>query len=182
MEEAMLPLDFENGKTDFVYVTKKSVEDGRVIPTAVKSPSFPAQRMVAAGYSYRGPTRLYAVPQKAKVNADLFIKKILKPMFDIDVPKFYGADAWKVILHMDSAPAHTAKKVISWLKSRGKYITKEEWLANSLDVSPMDFVANGYLKQRLAQRNYTTEKGMIRCAQEEYKKIPLEMLQKSLGS
>ncbi|GAU87707.1 hypothetical protein RvY_00518 [Ramazzottius varieornatus] len=66
---------------------------GRVIPTAVKSSSFPAQRMFAAGYSYRGSTRLYAVPQKAKVNADLFIKKILKPMFDIDVPKLYRADA-----------------------------------------------------------------------------------------
>ncbi|GAU87706.1 hypothetical protein RvY_00517 [Ramazzottius varieornatus] len=84
---------------------------------------------------------------------------------------------------MDSAPAHTAKKVIAWLRSRGiKVITKEEWLANSPDVSPMDFFANGYLKQRLAQRNYTTEKGMIRAAQEEYKKIPLEMFQKSLDS
>ena len=54
----------------------------------------------------------------AKVNAELFIKHILKPVMHENVPRLYGADADKVILHIDSAPAHTAKAVYKWLNDR----------------------------------------------------------------
>ena len=64
----------------------------------------------------------------------------MKPMVLFDIPKLYGADVGKVILHMDSAPSHTSRVVYKWLDSNGiKYFTKEQWLANSPEVSPMDF-------------------------------------------
>ncbi|GAU89548.1 hypothetical protein RvY_02087 [Ramazzottius varieornatus] len=62
-----------------------------------------------AGFSYRGQTRLYSIPRKAKVNADVFNRLVVKPMFDFDVPNLYGADAHKVIPRMDIALSHTAK-------------------------------------------------------------------------
>ncbi|GAV04835.1 hypothetical protein RvY_15055 [Ramazzottius varieornatus] len=183
MDEAILPSDFKNGKTDFVYLSKKNVEDGRVVPPSVRSPGFPLQRMFAAGFSYRGQTRLYAIPRKAKVNADVFIQMVLRPMFDFDVPNLYGTDAHKVIFHMDCAPSHTAKKTVAWLRSRGiKFITKPEWLANSPNVSSMDFFTNGYLKKKLSHRTYSTEAGMNKAAKDEYKKIPLGMFRNSLDS
>ncbi|OWA54890.1 hypothetical protein BV898_19282 [Hypsibius exemplaris] len=103
--------------------------------------------------NHNNGTRLYVVEPKAKVNAAYFIEKILSPMMLVDVPKLYGRDAKKVILHMDSARSHTAKPVYDWLDSHGiKYFTKEQWLANSPEVSPMEFFANGYFKSQLAKR------------------------------
>ncbi|GAU99277.1 hypothetical protein RvY_10303 [Ramazzottius varieornatus] len=62
-----------------------------------------------AGFSYRGQTRFYSIPRKVKVNVDLSIRMVLQPMFDFDVPNLYGADAHKVILHMDSAFSYRQK-------------------------------------------------------------------------
>ena len=139
--------------------------------------------MFAAGFSYRGPTRLYVVPKAAKVNADLFIKLILKPKMLVDIPKLFIADAGKVILHMDSASSHTAKKTIKWLESHHiNFIRKEEWLANSPEVSPMDFFANGHLKTLLKRRLYTTEGGMLKAAKEEWHNIPLQYFRNALNS
>ena len=183
MDEAMLPLDYANGQTNFFYLTENDKDEGRVAPLAVQKQSFPLQRMFAAGFSHRGPTRLYVVPKQAKVNADLFIELILKPMVLVDIPKLYGADAGRVILHMDSASSHTAKKTIKWLEShRVKFIRKEQWLANSPEISPIDFFANGHLKTLLKGRHYTTEGGMLRAAKDEWHKIPLQYFQNAFNS
>ncbi|GAV00835.1 hypothetical protein RvY_11629 [Ramazzottius varieornatus] len=125
-------------------------------------------------------TRLYAIPRKPKVNAEEFIRMVLKPMFDFDVPNLYGADAHKVILHMDSDPSHTARNTVEWLRSQGiKFITKAEWLASSPNVSTMYFFTNGYLKKKLSHRKYSTEVGMIKAAKDEYKKTALEIFRNS---
>jgi hypothetical protein len=183
MDEAMLPLNYMNGKTDFFYESKHPKERRKVKPLASKAPSHPQQRMFAAGYGWRGQTRLFIVPAKAKVNADIFIKHILEPMMLVDVPRIYGKDKDRVILHMDSARAHTAQKVYNWLDHHKiKYFTKEEWLANSPEVSPMDFFANGYFKGQMNKRRYLTMKGMLKAAHEEWAKIPLEMFQNSFKS
>ena len=139
--------------------------------------------MFAAGYSWRGPTRFYVVEDKAKVNAEYFLEHILKPMMLVDVPALYGADADKVILHMDSAPSHTKKIVYAWLNSRGfKFFTKDQWLANSPEVSPMDFFANGYFKSELQKRKFRSVTGMIKAAKQVWSEIPLKMFQESLES
>ena len=44
----------------------------------------------------------------------------------------------------------------------------------------MDYFANGHLKQMMRKRLYTTARGMIRAAKEEWSKIPLEMFQNAL--
>jgi len=183
MNEAMLPLDGLNGQREFFYKPKDREERSDDPPVLSGSPSHPQQRMFAAGFSWRGQTRLYVVPKEAKVNADLFIEHILRPMMLEDVSRLFGLDADKVVLHMDSAPAHTAKKVYQWLRDKKiKFITKEEWLSNSPDLSPMDFFANGYLKSQLKQRRFRSMDGMLKAAGEEWSKISLEKFRNALES
>ena len=60
--------------------------------------------MLAMGICKRRTSRLYVVPDGCKVNAETFIKLILKPMVEKDIPKLFVDDAKKVVFHMDSAP------------------------------------------------------------------------------
>ncbi|OWA51152.1 hypothetical protein BV898_15646 [Hypsibius exemplaris] len=116
MDEAMLPLDYENGQSEYYYDSKNVEERRKNVPVFTKSPSHPQQRMYAAGFGWEGQSRLYVVEPKAKVNAAYFIEKILSPMMLVDVPKLYSKrEAKNVILHMDSARSHTAKPVYEWL-------------------------------------------------------------------
>ena len=86
----------------------------------------------------------------------------------VDLPKLYGKEAFKVVLHINSATSHTAQMTIQWLEAHGfKYITKDQWLPNSPEISSMDFFANRYLKSKLIARRYTIIDGMLRCAKQE---------------
>ena len=105
--------------------------------------------MVVMGICWEGRSKIYIVDRKAKVNAEYLIQHILTPMFDKDIPRLYGVNARKVVLHMDSAPSHVAKETTRWLQDRGiKFIPKEKWLANSPDMSPLDYAINADFKKR----------------------------------
>jgi hypothetical protein len=100
-----------------------------------------------------------------------------------DVPRLYGVNKDRVVLHFDSARSHTAKVTYDWLDAHGiKYITKDEWLANSSELSPMDYFANGYLKSQQKKRKYRTMEGMLKAADEEWNKIPSKNFRNSLES
>ena len=104
-------------------------------------------------------------------------------MMLVDLPKLYGKEAHEVVLHMDSVTSHTAQLTIQWLEAHGfKYITKDQWMPNYPEISPMDFFANGYLKSKLIARRYTTIDGMLRCARQKWMDIPLEMFRGALSS
>ncbi|OQV11544.1 hypothetical protein BV898_14121 [Hypsibius exemplaris] len=95
--------------------------------------------MVCMGISWNGPTSLYFVPLKAKMNGSMFIDLIVKPLFKKHVPQFYPGEEKKIILHMDSAGAHVKDTVVKRIQNRKiKFITKEEWMSNSPDLFPMD--------------------------------------------
>jgi hypothetical protein len=70
-------------------------------------------------------------------------------MMLVDVPKLFGSEVGKVILHMDSTRSQTSAATNKWLNEHGiKYFTSEDWLANSPDLSPMGVFANGYIFNR----------------------------------
>ena len=82
--------------------------------------------MFAAGFTWRGQTNFYLVPEKTKMTGELFVEQVLAPMMLVDVPRLYGKDAKKVVLHMDSATSHTCVKTYQGLKDHKiKYIAKE---------------------------------------------------------
>jgi len=77
----------------------------------------------------------------------VFIDLVLEPLFKYDVPRLYPGEEEKVIHHMDSASAHVYEKTVKWLNERKiKFISKEEWMANSPDLSPMDYSVNSIFK------------------------------------
>jgi hypothetical protein len=75
--------------------------------------------MFAAGVSYRGVTKMRFVSQGVKINSDVYIHTILKPIFENDIPKLYGEDLKMVVFHHDNAPAHQSGMTQDWLKSSG---------------------------------------------------------------
>ena len=168
-----------NGQTNFYYKKKGVVvpESWRKMPRK----NWPKKVMVAMGISWRGKSRIYIVPSKVKVNADAFIKFILKPMIEKDIKALYGPDAKKVVFHMDSAPAHTADKTKRWLSERNiTYIHKEEWMANSPDLAPLDYAINSIFKRILKSFLAEDEKQLARIVRREWKKFPISVIRRAL--
>ena len=139
--------------------------------------------MVAIGICWNGVSRAYIVPENRKVNADYFIQDILKPMIEEDIPRLYPGREKDVTWHMDSAPAHTAKKTYKWLDERGiKYIPKEDWMANSPDMAPLDYGINANFKRIISQRRVTTIDGLKKVIVEEWNKFSVETVRNVLSS
>ena len=181
LDEAMLPLNFVNGQTSNCYQPKRISERNPNPPVGTSAPQFPWQIMFAAGFSWKGQTRFYHVPEKTKMNGDFFVNEVLTRIVFEDIPRLYGRDAKKVVIHMDSASSHTCKRTTDWLKeNKVKYISNLQWLPNSPEVSPMDFFGNGYLKSRLQKRRYTTVEGMLAAAKEEWSEVPVPMFRKAV--
>ena len=127
------------------FYNARSRKTGEDPSLAVQFPSQLQKRMLAAGFSWRGPTQLYWIDDMPQSMGNFF-ELILERMMLEDVPRLYGADSDKMVLHMDSASSHIKSAVCAWLVHRGmEYLTEDERLVYSPEVSPMDFCANGYL-------------------------------------
>ena len=116
MDETYVSWNDSNSERD-VYYQGKSV----VVPAEWKKKlrkSWPKKIMVAIGICWNGTSRAYIVPQKSKVDSMYFIKNILTPMVENDIPRLYGHQSKDVWLHMDSAPAHVAAQTVQWLIDR----------------------------------------------------------------
>ena len=183
LDEAWISLDFTNGQSPIYYAEKTKSEGTRAPPVATSAPRFCQKTLYAAGFTWRGQTGLYFIPPNTTISSEVFIKYVLEPMLTKDVPRLYGKEASKVILHMDSASSHVCPATYAWLGSHGfKYITKLQWLANSPGVSPMDFFGNGRLKTATKKRKYRTLRGLKAAAKDEWSKIPVEQFQNALSS
>ena len=118
--------------------------------------------------SYRGTTKIRFVAKGVKINSEVYIEIILKPMFEKDIPELYGADLKKVVFHHDNASAHQSGITQNWLKSSGiKFIPKEDLLSNSPDLAPMDYGINGIFKRNLFHRKPETLTGLKKVMLEE---------------
>ena len=94
---------------------------------------WPTKILCAMGVCSRGKTSLMVIPKNAKVNNEVFLKKVLIPIWKKDIPRLYPGEEEKIILHMDAAPAHFHPNVLAWLaKNKIQYIPKADWLANFL--------------------------------------------------
>ena len=113
--------------------------------------------MVVGAISGRGVLPLIKVPQKVKINAAYYIDFFLKPLLEVHMPKLYGKDTSKVVIHHDAASSHTARltqKYAKTLKNKLgiKIISNSEIPVKSPDASPMDFFGFGYLKRKCCGR------------------------------
>ena len=54
--------------------------------------------MFAVEFSWTEQSRLYCIPEKSKMNGELFIKHVLTPIVKEDIPKLYGSEAPEVVI------------------------------------------------------------------------------------
>ncbi|CAF1287268.1 unnamed protein product [Rotaria sordida] len=148
-DESWFYLDETRGKRKVCYIKKSDPNYDRMI--IQQSNSRPKGFMVWGGVSSKGKTTLRFVEPGAKINSTYYITNILKPFLSKDVPRLFPKnDRIKWFFHQDSAPSHTSKETIDFLKKfKINYIKPEEWMPSSPDAAPMDYAIWGYLKQRL---------------------------------
>jgi hypothetical protein len=136
----------------------------------------PLGLMFVAGISALGTTAIRFVPPRTKVNSDFYVKRVLQPLFEKDIPRLYGKDAKSVALHHDSAPAHKALGTVRFLEDNNyRFIPAADWPSNSPDLSPMDYSINGIFKRRLWKHKTHTLAGLKRAMRQEWSKIDVDL-------
>lgn len=175
VDEAWFYLTDADGQRDIQYVSReKTTKDLDVLT----KPSHPRGVMVFMGISYNGPTKPIFVDAGAKINSEYYINKCLKPLIR-EANRLYPEKNW--MFHQDSAPSHTSKRTLNFLKDQGiSFIPPKLWTPSSPDLSPCDYFLWGYLKSQTNKHNVKTIPQLKRVLQQEVKKIPLEMIQKAL--
>ena len=143
--------------------------------------------MIVAGFAYNGKLKIRRVDKNVKINSTYYQKHILLPFFKHEIPSLYPQCHQSVGLHQDKASSHTSQSTVNFLEKMEREtgiraIPFTHIPAKSPDVSPMDFYAFGLLKSALSKRRPTTLHGLWKTVQEEWAKIPLSILQKTLLS
>lgn len=177
VDEAWFYLSNAKGERSVQYISRQQTKKDASV---ISKPSHPKGVMVFMGMSYNGLTQPIFVNPGAKINSEYYINECIKPLIS-NVKDLYPHGNW--IFHQDSAPAHTSKKTISFLRSQNvTFVEPSQWTPNSPDLAPCDFFLWGYMKKLIASHKVTTLKQLknliIRTAQD----IPLEMIRKALKS
>lgn len=180
LDEAMFGIHCVNGKRKICYVQK-----GERVPENwfVDKDNFLKTFMVVGAISGRGTLPLLKVPKKTKFNAAYYINNVLKPLIHKYLPRLYGEDISKVLIHHDAASSHTARMTASYaaeVKCRTgvTLINNTDIPVKSPDVSPMDFFGFGYLKRRIFRRRAKTEKGLWKIMRKEWDSIDRKLVDK----
>ena len=101
--------------------------------------------MVSAGVCYGGKGRLHFIPDKAKVNAQLYVETLLPRLIE-DCKSVLPSG---FIFQQDGAPAHTARLTQGFIATNcSDFIGKDEWPPNSPDLNPLDYHVWGAMLER----------------------------------
>ena len=138
--------------------------------------------MVIGIITGRGTVPLLKVPSEVKINAQYYIEKVLKPLFNEYLPRLYPNDMDKVFFHHDKASSHTANLTTSYLEQLRSeigisYLYKKDIPVKAPDASPLDFFGFGYLKQELLKRRARTLIGVWKLCQRVWSKVDLKMIE-----
>jgi hypothetical protein len=185
LDEAMFSLQDTNGRRSIYYELKTEKNPRRLVVN--RRENFCKKFMVVGGLSGRGVLPLIRVPPKVKVSAQWYIDFVLIPYLEVEVPKLYGRDTSKVIVHHDAASSHTAKLTQAYardLKDRTgiTIIMNDEIMVKSPDAAPLDFFGFGYLKRRAFTRRATTSAGLWKILKEEWNNIDRGMIERVYSS
>jgi len=97
--------------------------------------------------------QLHVVDEKAKINADYHVNKLLQNLVE-DCRRILPD---QFISQQDEAPGNTASLTQDWLsRNCPEFIRKDEWPLNSSDLNPFDYHVRGAMLemyQSLAEAN-----------------------------
>ncbi|UYV65023.1 hypothetical protein LAZ67_3002852 [Cordylochernes scorpioides] len=175
LDEAWMYVTYCNGIRKICYIKR-----GNQVPDNWAhqcSETFPKGFMVVGVMTSRGVLPLIKVPSKVKVNSELYIECVLKPVIE-QLKDLYPGEMDKVFLHHDKASSHTSNKTQQFLQEMKdtlglNFIRNSDIPVKSPDASPLDFYGFGMLKQRLFNRRPKTEAGLWKAAQEEWSNVSL---------
>jgi [histone H3]-lysine36 N-dimethyltransferase SETMAR len=178
VDEALFHLNENGVQTEFQYLARDADRSELQVR---QTQNFPKGVMVFAGISSKGPSKPIFVKPGAKINANYYINKVLKPFFkDVRTRLFPDGD---FIFHQDSAPSHTANATLEFLKrEKINFIPPEEWCPNSSDVAPCDFFLWGHLKSEVRKTGPTTIRQLKNSIRRCLRKIPQDMIDHALRS
>jgi hypothetical protein len=119
LDEAWFYLNDCKGKNNICYIRE---EEKKLTNWVLEKEENEIKKIMAvAGITRRGVLPLHRVPSNTKINAEYYINCVLKPRLEMGLPKLYGNELHKVIIHHDQAPSHVSKKTMEYaadLKSR----------------------------------------------------------------
>lgn len=109
--------------------------------------------MVWGCFSYNGRGSLYFLPKGKTMNAKLYLE-----MLQAKLPAFMNILQCSTFMQ-DSAPCHTAKVVIRWLKSEYNIL---EWPGNSPDLNPIENLWT-IIKNKVSIQNPSSMQELMNC-------------------
>ena len=182
LDESWMHFRKSDGQRSLHYVTKGEKPN----PDHVYEPNqlHPKQVMMIGIVCGRGPISLKEVPEKTTVDAEYFIKHVLKPLVEEDLPKFYNRrEMQKVYIHYDMAPVHTSKLTFPFINSVFKktgiqFISKSDMIVKGADVSPLDFWGFGHLKQKYRRMKPQSFEQMKKFIHEIWATFTKELIEK----
>ncbi|GBL72824.1 hypothetical protein AVEN_128029-1 [Araneus ventricosus] len=87
------------------------------------------------------------------------------------------------VFHQDSAPSHASRVTQKFLMDQQvQFLSPQQWMPNSPDSAPCDYFLWGHLKDKVNKRRVSTLRGLQNAIRKEVKKIPQEMILRSLKS
>ncbi|RWS26341.1 uncharacterized protein B4U80_07228 [Leptotrombidium deliense] len=177
-DEALFYLSEYDGQSRIQYISRgQSRKFLEVYKNRKKSKGV----MVWCGISVNGALKPIFVEPGVKINADYYVNHVLKPFLKRDIKRLYPDMDY--VFHQDSAPSHTAKKTLNFLRQRQvSFITPSQWMPSSPDAAPMDFFVWGYIKRRLQHENISTIKALKNAIRREFRNIPCFLLNKVMKS
>ena len=111
----------------------------------VQREKFAKHIMVSAGVCFGGKGRLHFIDEKAKVNAQYYLRRLLPQLIE-DCNQLMPVG---FIFQQDGAPAHTARVTQEWLHANcPEIIEKDQWPPNSPDLNPLDYHVWGAMLER----------------------------------
>ena len=179
-DEAWFYLDGSQGVREIYYVRSNEVPEE--VKKIQENDSHPVAIMVWAGVSAHGKTQLRFIDQGAKIASKYYIDHIIKPFIKNDLLRLFPSNKSKeMILYQDSAPGHTAKFTLAYLKEHKiQVITPEEWLPKSPDAAPMDYSIWGILKKRVRQHKVSTFNGLKNAIKQEWENLEQDVIDRAL--
>ena len=180
-DEAMFYLGGSYGRRRVCYLRKGEKPSDKL--KYVKRVAFASGFMAWAGVSFRGKTDIRIIDKGTEVNSKIYIKNVLKPFLDKDVPRLFPCGSEEMVFHQDGASRHTSKETLQYLRNRNvNFIKPEEWMPQSPDAAPVDFGIWGILKRRLQKRNINSLLGLEKALKDEWQKLDQETINKTLAS
>ena len=177
IDEAQIAFNPANHQTEIYY--GKRGEDAPLECVASDKVQFPQKFMVITGITGRGPLKMFRVPEKTKVNAQLYLE-VLTKIIEEELPKIYPGEMDRVFFHHDKASSHTASITTHYLESKSeelgiRFLNKNQIPVKGADISPMDFFGFGFIKNKLKTKKPATLDGCWKLARAIWASLPLDM-------